>query len=213
MRACTSVIAAMLACVCANASADATREWSFKVTLDDRPIGEHRFVLRERGDRRELTSEARFRVRFLFVDAYRYEHRARELWQDDCLVQLDAHTDTNGKRVAVAGERADHQFLLRTGRSSGRLDGCVQTFAYWNPHILGARRLLNPQTGEFVPVTVTRLGRDPITGHEHAERFRLEGLPRDEEPLVIDLWYTPAGEWLALESRTPQKRLLRYSRS
>ena len=46
---------------------------------------------------RELTSEAHFRVRFLFIDAYRYEHRARERWQGDCLESLEARTDTNGK--------------------------------------------------------------------------------------------------------------------
>ena len=42
---------------------------------------------------RELTSEARFRVRVLFIDAYRYEHRARESWRGDCLERLDARTD------------------------------------------------------------------------------------------------------------------------
>ena len=85
-------------------------EWHFDVSLDGRPIGEHRFTLRERGDLRELTSEARFRVRILFIDAYRYEHRARERWQGDCLERLDARTDDNGKPTVVAGERAGDDF-------------------------------------------------------------------------------------------------------
>jgi hypothetical protein len=86
---------------------------------------------------------------------------------------------------------------------------CVQTFAYWNPSILEARRLLNPQTGEYVYVEVTPMGREIIAGQQ-TERFRLLGDGRS--PLEIDLWYTPARDWVALESRTPEGRRLRYDR-
>jgi len=172
-----------------------TREWHFDVSLDGRPIGEHRYVLREGTDSRELTSEARFRVRILFIDAYRYEHRAQEWWRGDCLERIDARTDANGERTVVAVEPTD---------------SCVQTFAYWNPDILlGARRLLNPQTGEYVPVQVRELGTETIAGRE-ATRFRLNG--GGKTPLQIDLWYTPGRDWVALESLTPEGRRLRYSR-
>jgi hypothetical protein len=176
-----------------------TREWHFDVSLDGRPIGEHRFVLREDAGARELTSEARFRVRFLFVDAYRYEHHARERWRGDCLEQLDARTDVNGERSEITypdsgrGPRAD----------------CVRTFAYWNPEILEWRRLLNPQTGEYVDIQVKPMGRELIDGRP-AQRYRLLG--RGREPLQIDLWYTPTLDWLALESTTPEGRRLRYAR-
>jgi hypothetical protein len=172
-----------------------THEWHFKVSLDGRPIGEHRFVLRDVGDSRELTSEARFRVRVLFFDAYRYDHRARETWRGDCLQQLDASTEVNGKRTVVAVKPVAE---------------CVQTFAYWNPSILlGASRLLNPQTGEYVPVQVSELGGDVIAG-QPAERFRL--VSGGKTPLEIDLWYSPARDWLALESRTAEGRTLRYAK-
>ena len=172
----------------------ATREWRFHVSLDGRPIGQHSFVLRDIGDSRELTSEARFRVRVLFFDAYRYDHRALETWRGDCLQQLDASTDVNGKRTVVAITPVDE---------------CVQTFAYWNPSILRATRLLNPQTGEYEPVQISELGSEVIAG-QPAERFRLIG--GGTTPLKIDLWYSPARDWLALESRTPEGRTLRYSK-
>ena len=179
----------------AAAGADlATREWRFNVSLDGRPIGQHSFVLRDVGDSRELTSEARFRVRVLFFDAYRYDHRALETWRGDCLQQLAASRDVNGKRTVVAITPVDE---------------CVQTFAYWNPSILRATRLLNPQTGEYEPVQISELGSDVIAG-QPAERFRLIG--GGTTPLKIDLWYSPARDWLALESRTPEGRTLRYSK-
>lgn len=186
-------VLAWLAMLPLGAHAD-SREWAFDVSLDGRPIGEHRFRLREIADARELVSEANFRVRLLFFDAYRYAHRAEERWRGNCLQRLDARTDTNGRETVVNVEPTD---------------ACVQTFAYWNPSILEARTLLNPQTGEYVPVQVRRLGMETLGG-QSAERFRLIGSGR--EPLEIDLWYTPARDWLALESRTPEGRRLRYAR-
>jgi hypothetical protein len=183
----TLLLSMMTACA-------AAREWSFDVSLDGRPIGEHRFVLRDDAGARELTSEARFRVRLLFFDAYRYDHRAQERWRGDCLERLEARTDANGKKTVVDVEPTD---------------ACVQTFAYWNPSILEARTLLNPQTGEYVPVRVQKLGTEMLAG-QAAERFRLVGSGR--EPLQIDLWYTPARDWVALESLTPEGRRLRYAR-
>lgn len=190
-----------------------TREWNFDVTLDGRPIGEHRFSLRDDHGWRELTSEASFRVRFLFIDAYRYEHRALERWRGDCLQSVEARTNANGSALVVAGQRAADAFELRSGgaQPGGTVlrDECVQTFAYWNPGILDARRLLNPQTGEYVDVKVLLMGREMIDGHP-ADRYRLIGGGRS--PLQIDLWYTPAREWIALESLTADGRHLRYAR-
>jgi hypothetical protein len=186
-----------------------TREWNFDVSLDGRPIGQHRFTLRERGDFRDLRSEAQFNVRILFINAYRYDHRADERWQGDCLESVDARTDANGKRLVVEGERDISGFRIRNGSPDVLVDECVQTFAYWNPSILDASRLLNPQTGEYVDVKVLLMGREVIGGQQ-TERYRLLGSGRT--PLQIDLWYTEARDWLALESVTPEGRRLRYAR-
>jgi len=85
----------------------------------------------------------------------------------------------------------------------------VQTFAYWNPSILEASHLLNPQTGEYVPVKTLLMGRE-IVGGQPADRYRLIGEGRT--PLQIDLWYSPGRDWLALESLTPEGHRLRYAR-
>jgi len=109
----------------------------------------------------------------------------------------------------VEGERANGMFRIRNGSPAVLQDACVQTFAYWNPSILDARRLLNPQTGEYVDVKVLLMGREVIDG-QSAERYRLLG--EGETPLQIDLWYTAARDWVALESLTPEGRRLRYAR-
>jgi len=203
------VLLALAACAQASSNGGTQREWRFQVTLDGKPIGEHSYVLHEDEQGRELESEALFRVKFIFLEAYRYEHHAKEWWQGDCLTRLDARTNTNGQKVAVSGVSDSGAFRLTAANGSLPLGDCVQTFAYWNPGILEAKRLLNPQTGEYVEIKVMPMGRDDIDG-EPTERFRLLGKART--PLEIDLWYTPTRDWVALESRTPEGRVLRYTR-
>ena len=73
------------------------------------------------------------------------------------------------------------------------------------------RHLLNPQTGEYLPVRVLALGRESFGNTRGRAALPPVG-DAGGKPLHIDLWYTPAREWLALESLTPDGRRLRYSR-
>jgi len=163
----------------------ASQSWSFRVFLDGRDIGRHTFVREEAGEGARVVSEARFEVRFLFLTAYRYEHRAEEQWRGRCLASLDARTDDNGAEKVVRV----------------RPTGCIQSFAYWDPAILTADRLLNAQTGEVVPVRASDLG-----AQDGAHRYRLTG-----PGLSIDLWYA-GRDWVALESSVEGGRRLRYER-
>lgn len=177
----------------ASSAAAEVRDWDFRVFLDDREIGRHRFELRSDAGGRSLTSEARFEVRVLGIPAYRYEHAASERWRGDCLESLRARTNDNGSRSEV-------DWREREG-------GCTLSFAYWNTRILDARRLLNAQTGVVEPVSFTARGEETIQVRGLpvlAQRHRLNGAK-----LAIDLWYA-GGEWVALESATAGGRLLRY---
>ena len=170
-----------------------TRSWNFRVFLDEREIGTHSFTLRTDGGERELKSEARFQVRLLGFTAYRYLHDATERWGGDCLLALTARTDDNGERESVDWRTAD--------------GGCAMSFAYWNPKILQSARLLNAQTGKFVPVTVAPQGEETVEVRGQpalSRRYRLSG-----PDLAIDLWFA-GREWVALESDAKGGRRLRY---
>jgi hypothetical protein len=127
----------------------------------------------------------------LLLNVYRYRHNATESWQENCLRALHSETETNGKRQQVRAEYAD----------------CIMSFAYWNPHMVQARQLLNSQTGILTPVTITLAGAESIgvRGQQRsARRYHIAG-----EHLAIDLWYV-GDEWVALESATAGGRRLRY---
>jgi hypothetical protein len=181
--------------------------WNFRVLLDGREIGHHRFTLQPVGEQLELQSIAQFDLRFLFLSAWRYSHQAVERWDGDCLSSIESLTDTNGKHSAVSARSRDGRLAVE--RSDGRevYEGCIMTFAYWNPRVLGAHRLLNSQTGELIPVVITSLGRESIEVYgisTVAERHRIRG-----PGVEIDLWYAN-GEWVALKALASGGRTLRY---
>jgi len=190
-----------------TASLAGTGAWDFRVLLDGREVGRHQFTLAVDGQQRELRSEAQFAVRVLFIDAYRYLHEAVERWNGDCLQSLDARTETNGRREFVSATLREGRLAVVRPEGRDLHAGCVMSFAYWNPEILKARRLLNSQTGELVAVTITDQGEETIDVRGEPRRATRHRISAGE--MQIDLWYAN-GQWLALEALVAGGRRLRY---
>lgn len=183
--------------------------WSFRVFLDDRPIGSHDFEVARFGDESVLTTRAEFEVRFLFITAFRYQHENVETWRGNCLRDIRAQTDNNGESLEVEGMAEGEQFRLVANDAATELPGCVKTFAYWNPAILESERLLNSQTGEYEAVEVEFEGKEQlrISGKTiAANRYAMT-----TKGGKIRLWYSATDErWLALEAPAKGGRLIRY---
>lgn len=183
-------------------------EWTFRALLDGKPIGQHRFVVSAQGDEREVVSEADFAVKFLGITAYRYRHKATEEWRGDCLAALRATTDDDGRSSSVRAESEGNSLRIEAAATTRSVAGCVMSFAYWNPAIRTQTRLLNAQTGQLEPVQVQRIGSGSIEVRGKpvaATEFRITG---PAEP--INLWYSPRGEWLGLDSTVAGGRRLSY---
>ena len=205
-----AIVLVLLSVTAGPLAAEQTDRWLFRVYLDDREIGFHEFSVTTREGRREVETNARFDVTFLIFTAYRYDHRNRETWTGDCLAGLESVTDDNGTEYRVSGEAQANGFVLSVNRDAATIGiECVQTFAYWNPAILDATRLLNSQTGELAVVTIRADGAETLAIGPHkvpAERYTIE-----TEDGPIRLWYAPGSRhWLALEAETDGGRTLRY---
>jgi hypothetical protein len=192
------------------ASADSAEEkfWRFQVYVNDKPVGLHEFRLQQRGGQQWLNSSAEFEYTLLSVPLYRYQHQNQEIWQDGCLARIESSTDANGKDYAVYGEAGSAGFKLDSSKGEAVLPGCVQTFAYWNPDFLQASQLLNTQNGEYLDVAISDPVKETIEvlGQSvMAQRYQLTA-----KKLKLDLWYSDAGEWLALQSVYDNGRTLRY---
>ena len=172
-------------------------DWSFRVLLDGAPIGQHRFSVRAQGDERDVLSEASFAVTVLGLTAYRYRHKATERWHGNCLAALASSTDDDGKATSVDA-------------SAGKapIEGCVMSFAYWNPAIRTQSQLFNAQTGKLEDVHIEALAGTSIEVHGKpcaATGFRIRGAGQP-----IDVWYSAEGRWIGLDSIVGGSRRLSY---
>ncbi len=183
--------------------------WSFDVFLDKQKIGKHVFEL----NNQKLVSEANFKVKVLFVNAYQYQHRAEESWQDNCLRSLQAHTVENKQVIDVSAEWQSTQLNVVQGNKTQTLPGCVMTFAYWNPQILKQRQLLNPQNAEYLDVSISDDGMQPYTVRGEAmqvRQYHLNGRFQGKSKLNITLWYDQQQRWVGLKSITPEGYVISY---
>ncbi len=179
------------------------KEWAFDVHLDKSKIGSHTFTLNDN----TLTSKAKFNVKVLFIEAYKYDHAAKEQWAGNCLSALEANTIENKVVTKVNGKLDANAFNVKNGKAEQTLPTCVMTFAYWNPKILAQSKLLNPQNAEYLDTTVSKLGAANIevkgkpTDTTH---YKITGALKGVKKLNIELWYNQDNEWVALKSVTPE---------
>jgi hypothetical protein len=183
-------------------------EWNFEVYLGDSKVGYHNFRLEQDDDRQRLISEARFKVKLLFLTLYKYRHENSEIWQGECLQRIESQTNANGEKLAVRGSQGPDVFEVQTTGRRNEVPGCIKTFAYWNPDFLKESALMNPQTGEVLPVSVEVQPEETITvrGQDvEARRYHLQA-----KDMRLDLWYSKDGNWLGLQSTTKDGHTIRY---
>ena len=190
-----------------DAAAPGTRLWHFTVLLDGKPIGWHDFEVTGSDADAEVAIRADFKVTALLIPVYSYQQSNHERWRGGCLSQMDARTRDNGRESIVYGRLAADAFNVHGPQGPAALHGCVKSFAYWDPHTLAERQLLNSQTGEYETVSVTHIGSETLALAGRtvaAEHYALAA-----RKYTIELWYSPQGAWLALQTRT-EGRTVRY---
>lgn len=193
----------------ANAKLPNPAQWEFEVMLDEKTIGYHNFTVSADEGIQTITTEAQFDVKLLFVNVYSYTHQNREVWQDDCLTAISAETDANGKDFTVRGQVDDGEFQIETQSRTGELPACIMSYAYWNPEILSADKLLNSQTGQYESVYIEEMGEEVLEINGAKIRAIKYSLAAAAGP--ISLWYAADdNRWLALESVMKGGRVLRY---
>jgi hypothetical protein len=190
------------------AQASTQKTYDFKVFLDDDEIGVQRFVVSAEGARTQIEVEAQFDVKYFFITFYSYRHTNSENWEGECLKEIRAKTNDNGESFFVEGTFKGGQLRLQTHNGETNLEGCVKTFAYWNPTWFQSNRLLNSQTGEHQPVEIQTVGEETIAARGAPIPTKHHRIISDK--FTIDLWYTMNDEWVGLQSTTKEGKKLRY---
>ena len=188
--------------------------YDFDVLLNDKVIGEHTFVVTDFNDTLQtVAGAADYRVKFLGVEVFRYQHHHNERWERGCLSDYEARTETRGELTTIIVESSPERYLVKTNSNTQthrRADvPCLWSYAYWRPEISNQRSLLNGQTGALKTVTISEardLG-DSRAGI-HALNISLDSV--DEASLVVR--FDDQGRWAGLEVQVSENRLLVYRR-
>ena len=186
-----------------------SQTYDFKVFLGKDEIGRQRFDVSSEGDRTQVRVDAQFTVKFLYITVYTYRHTNVETWEGTCLREIRAETDDNGDSFFVNGIFRNGQLQVQTQAGNWAGEGCIKTFAYWNPEWIKGERLLNSQTGEHQPVSILAVGEETITVQGVPTRAIHRRIVTDK--FAVDLWYTLNGRWVALQSTTKKGDTLRYT--
>jgi len=186
-----------------------SQSYDFKVFLGKDEIGRQRFDVSSEGDRTQVRVDAQFKVKFLYITVYTYRHTNVETWERTCLREIHAETDDNGDSFFVNGIFLNGQLQVQTQAGNWIGEGCIKTFAYWNPEWIMGERLLNSQTGEHQPVSILAVGEETITVQGVPTRAIHRRIVTDK--FAVDLWYTLNGRWVALQSTTKKGDTLRYT--
>jgi hypothetical protein len=187
---------------------EAPHRWHFRVLLDGKPIGEHDFILTQHEDDASVDISAHFKVGVAFIPVYAYDHQNHEVWRKRCVMSVTSHTNDNGRKLFVRAAARDQAFEVHRTGGDETLQGCIRTFAYWDESLLAEPPLLNTQTGELQAAAFTSAGVQSLRVRGQsivARRYDLKG-----PHLSIGVWYSDAGDWVALESRLESGRTLRY---
>ena len=182
------------------------QSWNFDVSMDGKPIGTHQFVLSEKENNQQiLKSDAKFNIKILSISFFKYHHQANETWENNCLKKLEAKTQENSKTTVVKGHQEKAAFKISAPASAEINAECVMTFAYWNPKILQQKKLLNPQTGDYLSANISSLGQESIL--VKGQNVKANHYKIDTAKFKIDIWYGQDDEWLALQSLTEDGRI------
>lgn len=196
-----------------NDLTESKRSWNFIAYLDNSEIGYHNFEVNISDSGTTVKTQAEFDVTFMFIPVFKYEHSNSEVWNNGCLVKLNSTTNNDGENLFVNLSNSDGVTHIESTNKKLSKSDCVRSFAYWNEELIKSNVLMNTQSGELLDVTHKLVGTEKILINDKlvdTQRYQLQG--KDEQGIDIDinLWYNTNNQWVALESKLENDRVLRY---
>ena len=175
---------------------------SFDVFLDAKPVGTHVFTFAQTKNTLKVNSKMQIRAKLWGLFTVNYNHESTEYWRNGCLTGLDAVTKERGKTIRVSAQLKDKGLEIVSADGIDILQGCIKSFAYWNPSLLSGERLLNTENGELVSVKIT------TTNSPNGSKSVLIDNPVAD----ISLDYSSTNQWLSLKSQLKVGGELHYIR-
>lgn len=198
--------------ICSHAGSDPAAlygdEIRFRVLRNGTPVGHHR--VRFRSDDGTVIAETEFdvRVKLVIFTAYRFEHVARDVWRNGCLVSLSARTNDNGTETSLEARLRGGNLAVRQAGDVRTIEAGIFPTTHWNVGVVQAERVLNTITGRVNEIEIVPLGREQIRAGGRtvtAQRYRYTG------ELRADVWYDTEGRWVKMRFSAQDGSIIEYA--
>jgi hypothetical protein len=183
---------------------------AFRLIRHGSDIGAHTIRFEQRDSTLTVHIDVDVLVKFGPIPLVRYTHHAVEVWHDQVLTQLEASTDKNGTKLAMAGRRTEAGLSV-TGSGTAPYvapEDALPT-TYWNQRLLRSP-MIGTQDGMLVHPVVRDLGPCPVPivsgGEIQTTRYGLRG------DLDLDLFYDQARTWAGMEFSVADGSVIHYAR-
>ena len=180
---------------------------SFVAYRNGEPIGRHTVTFEREGGQLKVTTSIDLAVKFVGFTAYRYTHRAQEIWSGDSLVSLVSQTDDNGTTHNVKATREANDIAVTRDGTRTALPLQILPSSHWNIEQVRQTVLLNTQKGTEARVKITPGARELIktaSGTIPATRYSYTG------DVVMEQWFDDHGRWVKTSFKASDGSTIEY---
>lgn len=194
--------AAVLSLTPMLAEARATdRDLVFKVYRGGSDIGRHKVSFKELSDGSlQAKVDIDLRVGLGLITFFSYDHTNTEIWRDGKLISIRTRTNDDGDKINIEGSPEGEVFRV-TAEAEHDYDLPVIPTSYWNKDLIDRKVLLNSQSGEPLPVDISKVGEEEIEVDGQpvkAERYKI--LATNDFPFDVDIWYdSETARWVGMQ--------------
>jgi len=125
-------------------------EMRYVISRKGKNVGSHRVQFTKNGASLQVDVESKIKITILKVPVFKFSYVAKEVWQDNKLVSIEARTN-NG------GDITEANFA-----SGDSIDPIPFSSNHWHADVVNANRIFNTLTGEVSVVDVQALGNDQL---------------------------------------------------
>lgn len=173
---------------------------NFTVTRDGSEIGTHSVAINTDGANTQVEVNTDIEVKVLFVTAYQFKHKSKEVWNAGQLVSLNSTTNDDGTDKAL-NVKAENGKITADSTVQGQerrqhADATTLPASLWNPATVKQAALLNTLDGVLMKIQVEDKGMEDVTASGSsvsARRYSLTG------ELTRDLWFDAKGRLVRVQ--------------
>ena len=181
----------------------------FDVIRKNKIIGEHKILFSENNGNLIIETNIDIEVKILFIKAYEFFHKSKEIWQDGSFIKIDGYSDFEDEReYFILGEVKD-DFLFASGMDGElKLDQNIIPSNFWNIDVMYQDEIFDTQKGIVRKLSVKDVGNEIILINNKkidCTKFILNATrhPKDKDLFPeYTLWYSKNKELMKFKFKS-----------